>query len=48
MNTHRFIGVYRERSGSLVIVVPINDANYIRKKMGGDVIGEGVPVEVEL
>ena len=48
MNKHEFMGVYRERSGALVIVVPRNDAAYIRKKANGDVIGEVVRVEVEM
>ena len=48
MNKHDFIGVYRERSGALVIVIPTNDAKYIRKKNEGDVVGEPVHCEVEL
>ena len=48
MNKHEFTGVYRERSGALVIVIPLNDAKYIRKKLGGNVVGEPVRTEVEL
>ncbi|GAH02889.1 unnamed protein product [marine sediment metagenome] len=48
MNAHGFTGTYREVNGVLYIKVPVDDANHIRKKLHGNVLGEPVKVEVEL